>query len=209
MRLIDAYPVIVTERLAEANGLLPSGVSPPQLSPLSSSMEYLVHFGFTSEKLSPLELRDLIEWVVKPQILAVPGIAQAQIFGGEVRERRIEVDPLKLAAYGLTLQDVADAMGMQPFMLAEESLVEETVKAETAADTGVDPMTSAHMRNWMECVRNRKTPNADIQAGYNHSVALCMTIAALHTGKRATFDDAKQKVVVVLAKQIYAMPSRL
>jgi CzcA family heavy metal efflux pump len=100
---------VVTERLAEANGLLPSGVSPPQLSPLSSSMEYLVHFGFTSEKLSPLELRDLIEWVVKPQILAVPGIAQAQIFGGEVRERRIEVDPLKLAAYGLTLQDVADA----------------------------------------------------------------------------------------------------
>jgi CzcA family heavy metal efflux pump len=100
---------VVTERLAEANGLLPSGVSPPQLSPLSSSMEYLVHFGFTSETLSPLDLRDLIEWVVKPQILAVPGIAQAQIFGGEVRERRIEVDPLKLAANGLTLQDVADA----------------------------------------------------------------------------------------------------
>ncbi|HVT33229.1 MAG TPA: efflux RND transporter permease subunit [Rhodanobacteraceae bacterium] len=100
---------VVTERLAEANGLLPAGVSPPQLSPLSSSMEYLVHFGFTSDRLSPLELRDLIEWVVKPQILAVPGIAQAQIFGGEVRERRIEVDPLKLAANGLTLQDVADA----------------------------------------------------------------------------------------------------
>ena len=54
---------VVTERLAEASGLLPAGVSSPQLSPLSSSMEYLVHFGFTSNKLSPLELRDLIEWV--------------------------------------------------------------------------------------------------------------------------------------------------
>ncbi|HJT97400.1 MAG TPA: efflux RND transporter permease subunit [Rhodanobacteraceae bacterium] len=100
---------VVTERLAEAAGLLPDGVSPPQLSPLSSSMEYLVHFGFTSATLTPLELRDLVEWVVKPQILAVPGVAQAQIFGGEVRERRIEVDPLKLAANGLTLQEVADA----------------------------------------------------------------------------------------------------
>lgn len=100
---------VVTERLAEAGGSLPQGVSPPQLSPLSSSMEYLVHFGFTSDTLSPLELRDLIEWIVKPQILAVPGVAQAQIFGGDVRERRIEVDPLKLAAYKLSLDDVAEA----------------------------------------------------------------------------------------------------
>lgn len=100
---------VVTERLAEAGGSLPQGVSPPQLSPLSSSMEYLVHFGFTSDTLSPLELRDLIEWIVKPQILAVPGVAQAQIFGGDVRERRIEVDPLKLAAYKLSLDDLAEA----------------------------------------------------------------------------------------------------
>ena len=100
---------VVTERLAEAGGLLPQGVSPPQLSPLSSSMEYLVHFGFTSDTLSPMALRDLVEWVVKPQILAVPGVAQAQVFGGEVRERQILVEPLKLAAYALTLEDVADA----------------------------------------------------------------------------------------------------
>jgi CzcA family heavy metal efflux pump len=100
---------VVTERLAEASGSLPAGVSPPQLSPLSSSMEYLVHFGFTSERLSPLDLRDLVEWVVKPQILAVPGVAQAQIFGGEVRERQVQIDPLKLAANGLTLDDVAQA----------------------------------------------------------------------------------------------------
>ncbi|HKS43260.1 MAG TPA: gfo/Idh/MocA family oxidoreductase, partial [Blastocatellia bacterium] len=75
------------------------------------------------------------------------------------------------------------------------SLVEETVKAETAANTGVDSATLAHMRNWMECVRSRKAPNADIHAAYNHSVALCMTIAALQTGKRVTFDETKQDVV--------------
>jgi hypothetical protein len=48
----------------------------------------------------------------------------------------------------------------------------------------------------MECVRSRKTPNAHIEAGYSHSVALCMTIAAIQTGRRVTFDDAKQEVVV-------------
>jgi len=100
---------VVTERLAEAAGLLPEGVRPPQLSPLSSSMEYLVHFGFTSKTLSPLELRDVVQWTVKPQILAVAGVAQAQLFGGESRERQIVVDPLKLAAAGVSLDDVANA----------------------------------------------------------------------------------------------------
>src|ERR1700722_719772 len=78
---------VVTERLTESRSLLPDGVGPPLLSPLSSSMEYLFHFGFTSDRLSPIELRDLIRWTIKPQILAVPGVAQAQIFGGDSRER--------------------------------------------------------------------------------------------------------------------------
>src|SRR6202022_1233764 len=69
---------VVTERLAESGSLLPEGVGPPLLSPLSSSMEYLIHFGFTSERLSPIELRDLVRWTLKPQILAVPGVARAQ-----------------------------------------------------------------------------------------------------------------------------------
>lgn len=100
---------VVTERLAESAGLLPPGAGPPLLSPLSSSMEYLVHFGFTSDRLSPIELRDLVRWVIKPQILGVPGVAQAQIFGGESRERQILVDPVKLIAAGLTLGDVDEA----------------------------------------------------------------------------------------------------
>ncbi len=90
----------------------------------------------------------------------------------------------------------AKAMGIKAFQLPKRSLVEEVARVESGAATGVDSSTMAHVRNWMESVRSRKTPNADIHAGYNHSVALCMTIAALHTGKRVTFDEAKQEVVV-------------
>lgn len=61
---------------------------------------------------------------------------------------------------------------------------------------GVDAAVLAHMRNWLECVRSRKAPIADVQAGYNHSIALCMTVAALHTGKRVTFDTMKQAVAL-------------
>jgi CzcA family heavy metal efflux pump len=97
---------VVTERLAEFAGTLPQGVGAPLLSPLSSSMEYLVHFGYTSDRLSPVELRDVVQWIVKPQVLAVPGVAQAQIFGGEVHERQIDIDPARLTLSGFTLDDV-------------------------------------------------------------------------------------------------------
>lgn len=107
----------------------------------------------------------------------------------------LNLDTNKIGPEGGLKENYAKAMGKQPFLLSPMSLVEETAKAETGASTGVDSSTLAHMRNWMECVRSRKTPNADIQAAYNHSVALCMTIAALQTGKRITFDDAKQEVV--------------
>src|SRR6202047_192950 len=100
---------VVTERLAEFAGVLPQGVSAPLLSPLSSSMEYLVHFGYTSDRLSPVELRDAVQWTVKPQILAVPGVAQAHIFRGEGREREVEVDAPRLAAADLSLDDVLAA----------------------------------------------------------------------------------------------------
>jgi CzcA family heavy metal efflux pump len=100
---------VVTERLGEFSSLAPEGVKAPLLSPLSSSMEYLLHFGYTSERLSPQELRDLVEWTIKPQLLAVPGVAQAQILGGEVREWQIDIDPAKLTAFSLSLEDVVTA----------------------------------------------------------------------------------------------------
>ena len=98
---------------------------------------------------------------------------------------------------GLRAKEAAE-MQMQPNLLPEISLADATAQTPvaTSANTGADNLTSAHMRNWMECVRSRKTPNADVHAGYNHSTAICMTIAALHTGKRVTFNDAKQEVVI-------------
>jgi len=101
----------------------------------------------------------------------------------------------KITPEGGLTQRMAQAMGMEENKLPEMT-ISEAGGVETAADTGTDNASFAHMHNWMECVRERKKPNADIQAGYDHSVALCMTIKAMHTGRRVAFNDAKQKVVV-------------
>ena len=92
---------------------------------------------------------------------------------------------------GLQERDAAE-MGMHANLLPPGKLAD--VRVETSAVAGSDPATTAHIRNFMECVRSRKTPNADIEVGYNCSVALCMTIAATQTGRKATFDDAKNEV---------------
>jgi predicted dehydrogenase len=95
---------------------------------------------------------------------------------------------------GLQAKSAAE-MKMEPNLLPSFSLGE-AQEVSTAADTKGDPQTSANMRNWMDCVRSRQTPNASIEAGYSHSIALCMNVAAIQTGQKVTFDDKTQQVMV-------------
>jgi predicted dehydrogenase len=105
----------------------------------------------------------------------------------------LNLDTNKITSEGGLEEKDASSMNMKPNLL--ESMDLPGVKIETAANTGSDPMTWAHMRNWMECVRSRKKPNADVMAGYNHSIANIMCTAALRTGEKASFDEAKQEVL--------------
>ena len=89
----------------------------------------------------------------------------------------------------------ADAMKMPSFLLPESSLAS-TEAVVASANTGGDTLTSGHVRNWMECVRSRKQPNAPVEAGYSHSIATIMTNAASRTGMKATFDEKTQEVMV-------------
>jgi hypothetical protein len=84
-------------------------------------------------------------------------------------------------------------MKMQPNLLPELKLTDLAVKVEAGANTGGDALTTAHVRNWMECIRSRKTPNAPVEAGYNHSIATIMSNAACRTGEKVTFDEKHRK----------------
>src|SRR5580693_4031372 len=114
----------------------------------------------------------------------------------------LDMDTQRVTPDGGLKAKAAAEMGMKEDLLESFSLGENAGPASTAADTGADPMTSANMRNWMECVRSRKTPNASIDAGYSHSVALCMNVAAIQTGQKITFDDKTQQVMA--GEKVYA-----
>ncbi len=87
-------------------------------------------------------------------------------------------------------------MHLQANLLPNIKLAAPTLRAVASANTGADILSSNHMRNWLECIRSRKQPNAPVEAGYQHSIANIMTNAAVHTGGKATFDEARQEVMV-------------
>ena len=101
---------IVAEALGEVAARLPVGVKPPKLTPLVSSTMDLLKLGFVSDKLSALELRDLVQWTIRPRLLAVPGVARATLYGGDERQLQVEVDPRELNARDLAFNDVVSAV---------------------------------------------------------------------------------------------------
>ena len=101
---------IVAEALGEVTARLPAGVKPPKLTPLVSSTMDLLKLGFVSDQLSPMELRELVQWTIRPRLLAVPGVARATLYGGDERQLEVDVDPGTLNAHDLAFNDIVAAV---------------------------------------------------------------------------------------------------
>jgi CzcA family heavy metal efflux pump len=99
---------IVSEKLQTIAGLLPAGVSPPVLAPVSSVMGEIMMIGLTGTQ-SPQELRTVADWTLRRRLLAVPGVAQVIPIGGEVRQYQVLADPARMLGAGVTLDEVVEA----------------------------------------------------------------------------------------------------
>jgi CzcA family heavy metal efflux pump len=98
----------VAERLATLNNQLPKNII-PNITPLASSASTVLGMGISSNKRSLMELRTMVDWTIKPHIMAVPGVADVNVLGGDVRQWQILVDPNKLIRYHLSIQEVLAA----------------------------------------------------------------------------------------------------
>src|SRR5881409_1017689 len=100
---------LVTEKLGQVR--LPAGIRPPVLGAISSTMGEIMLISMTSKTTSAMELRSLADWVVRPRLLGVAGVAQVMIIGGETKQYQVLADPAKLRDYNLTLKELMDAVG--------------------------------------------------------------------------------------------------
>lgn len=100
---------IVSEKLSAISESLPDNVGTPTIGPQSSILGELLIVGLTSDHTSPLELRTLADWTIRPRLLSTAGVAQVAVLGGDVKEFQVLFDPGKMRHYGVSLQELMEA----------------------------------------------------------------------------------------------------
>ena len=101
---------IVSERLSTIADLLPHGVGEPTMAPISSIMGEILIVGITSDSLSPMELRTLADWEIRPRLRSIQGVANVFTMGGEYQQFQVLASPLKMAHYGVSLKELEHAV---------------------------------------------------------------------------------------------------
>ena len=100
----------VSERLLTLAGQLPTGIAAPRITPLTSSTSTTLGIGVTSRSRSAIELRTLVDTIIRPHLISAPGVADINVFGGDLRQWQVQLNSHKLASYGLTVADVLNAL---------------------------------------------------------------------------------------------------
>lgn len=97
------------ERLNDVARSLPAAVKAPVMTPLTSATSLVLMAGLTSDTVDPMALRSFAEYEMKPRLLSVPGVSKVILFGGEVRQLQIQIDPQKLRSFGMSIPEVTES----------------------------------------------------------------------------------------------------
>ncbi|QDV16237.1 Cobalt-zinc-cadmium resistance protein CzcA [Gimesia panareensis] len=106
--ILDARQ-LVNERLNEVATQLPATVDSPRMTPLAASTSRLLMIGLTSETASLMELRTIADWTLRRRLQAVRGVAFVEVFGGDVKQYQVLVNPQRLQRYNVSLDQVTQA----------------------------------------------------------------------------------------------------
>ncbi|MCH8242520.1 MAG: efflux RND transporter permease subunit [Planctomycetes bacterium] len=99
---------LVMERLSTVD--LPEGLARPMMGPVATGLGEVYHYLVTSDTKSLSELRTIQDWIIKPQLRSVPGVAEINSWGGRERHYQVVVDPAKLIKHDLTLLAIFEAL---------------------------------------------------------------------------------------------------
>lgn len=106
----DAAAAEVRDRTSRVRNKLPQAIEEPVIAKVEADAFPVIWLAFSSDTLSPLQINDLVNRIVKPRLQTVTGVADVRIYGERKYAMRVWLDPEKLAGYRLTTQDVEDAI---------------------------------------------------------------------------------------------------
>lgn len=100
---------IVSEKLVSIKDQLPESAGNPTMGPQSSLLGEVMLVCLTSDSLSPMELRTIADWTIRPRLLSIGGVSQVVVMGGDVKQYQIQINPDKLKFYNVSLNEVMEA----------------------------------------------------------------------------------------------------
>ena len=135
---------LVAERLPTSAALIPEGYGSPELGPLTTALGEILQFEVRGSEYSAMELRTLLEWNIAPQLRQVNGVTEINSHGGFLKSYEVRPDPLRLAAYGLGVDEVVHALeennasagGGYAVVHDEQRFIRGQALLENAADIG-------------------------------------------------------------------------
>jgi len=101
---------VVNEKLQSISGQLPDGIGVPTMAPQSSLMGEIMYVTLTSDSVNSMELRSLADWVVRPRLLSIGGVAQIAVIGGEIKQYQLLIDPYKMKFHNVSLNEVTESL---------------------------------------------------------------------------------------------------
>ncbi len=106
---------IISEKLKEAEEAIPPGVGTPELAPVSTGLGEIYQYTLKPKKgfetrYNDTDLRTLQDWIVKKQLLGIPGVAEVSTLGGHLKQYEVAIQPAKLKSLDITIQDVFNAL---------------------------------------------------------------------------------------------------
>jgi len=101
---------LVNERLSAAIENIPPELGRPEMGPMTTGLGEVYHFTVEGDGYSPMQLRTILDWDIVFRLRAVPGVVEVNVWGGLAKQYHVDVDPTKLIAFGVTLEDVFKAL---------------------------------------------------------------------------------------------------
>jgi CzcA family heavy metal efflux pump len=101
---------LVNERIQAVRDRFPAGTASPTMLPITSAVGWMVKYSLQSDTRSPMELRTISDWEIRPRLLALGGVASVVSIGGDVKQYQVLLDPDRLASYHVTVSAVREAL---------------------------------------------------------------------------------------------------
>jgi CzcA family heavy metal efflux pump len=160
---------IVTEKISAMAGSLPPGVSSPVLGPQSSILGEIMIIGLTSDSISTAELRSIADRELRPRLLALGGVSQVAVIGGDVEEYQIRLKPELMNHYGVSLNEAVESLesvnrntsGGVLYEYGNEYLIKGDFNTRSLDEIGLTPVTadgSVLLRDIAELTKGGQTP---------------------------------------------------